>query len=65
MATDTKMLKELVRLANRLDGWSCIDQGRRYRFVGPQGIYFAPKTPGGHRCIQNLKADLRRRGFPC
>lgn len=65
MPTDKKVLMELVRLANRTEGWECIDQGRRWRFVGPEGIYFAPKTPGGHRAIKNTKADLRRRGFPC
>lgn len=67
MPTDKKVVAELVRLANRKEtvGWECFDQGRRWRFVGPKGIYFAPKTPGGHRSVQNLKAELRKRGFPC
>jgi hypothetical protein len=65
MASDVKMMKELVRLANRTKGWSAGTTGRRTLFIGPEGKYWTSATPGGHRAIKNTKADLRRRGLPC
>jgi predicted RNA binding protein YcfA (HicA-like mRNA interferase family) len=53
--------QEHVRKAVR-EGWAAtLTKGSHVRLIHPGGaIVFASGTPGDHRVIRNVKADLRR-----
>lgn len=50
-----QLVKEMVRT-----GW-CFERGRHGKLRHPSGVGFItfPKTPSDHRCLLNLRRDIR------
>lgn len=65
MSSDAqKGIKEIVRQVRRMPGWS-VEIGRHVKFrLDGRVMAIAPSSPGDRRTVQNLRADLKRKGCP-
>lgn len=65
MSSDaSKGVKEIARIVARVPGWT-VERGRhiKFRFEG-RVMAIAPSSPSDRRTVQNLRADLKRKGCP-
>ncbi|HEY8414386.1 MAG TPA: type II toxin-antitoxin system HicA family toxin [Thermaerobacter sp.] len=57
-----KEIREIIRYLQK-EGWTLRQGGKHYVLTKGDKVLTLPKTPGDHRSMKNVYADLRRAGI--